>query len=234
MVGRMHTVVFGSNDGRDDEAAQAATDAWRRTMPPDNEVAGTLPVDTVLTRSADAAFTLRSLQVLSNGALLCFILHHRLDDEPRPIGPRRFEVLVGVELSDGSTATSFQGDALVGPGQVTSDGPVLQPQGGGGGGRSYEMTYWLTPRPVGDLTVVAASVTYGLPEGRVVIPGEAIASAAVAVGDYLGVSADGRVTKVTLGTDTTKYVVGRASYEAAGGANVYIKIDVDVLIPRTA
>ena len=177
-VGRMHTVVFGSNDGRDDEAAQAATDAWRRTMPPDNEVAGTLPVDTVLTRSADAAFTLRSLQVLSNGALLCFILHHRLDDEPGTIGPRRFEVLVGVELSDGSTATSFQGDALVGPGQVTSDGPVLQPQGGGGGGRSYEMTYWLTPRPVGDLTVVAASVTYGLPEGRVVIPGEAIASAA--------------------------------------------------------
>ena len=63
---------------------------------------------------------------------------------------------------------------------------------------------------------------------------KAIASAAVAVGDYLGVSADGRVTKVTLGTDTTKYVVGRASYEAAGGANVYIKIDVDVLIPRTA
>lgn len=62
---------------------------------------------------------------------------------------------------------------------------------------------------------------------------KAIASSNVAIGDYLGVAADGRVTKVTLGTDTTKYVVGRASYEA-GAANVYIKIDVDVLIPRTA
>ncbi|PVU82613.1 hypothetical protein DDP54_05915 [Cellulomonas sp. WB94] len=178
----MHTVVFGSSDGRDDEAAQAAMDAWRRRMPPDNELAGTLPVDTVLTRNADVAFTLRSLQVLSNGALLSFILHHRLDDEPGPIGPQRLafdrEVLVGVELADGSTATSFQGDALAGLGQGASGGPSLQPQSSGGGGRSYEISYWLTPRPAGDLTVVAASVTHHLPEGRVVIPGEAIAAAA--------------------------------------------------------
>lgn len=62
---------------------------------------------------------------------------------------------------------------------------------------------------------------------------KAEASAAVAVGDYLTVSANGRVAKATLGTDTTKYVVGRA-VEAAGAAGVFIQIEVDTLAPRTA
>jgi len=177
----MHRVMFGPSAGGDDEAARAAMDEWRRWVPPDNEVAGTVPVDTVVTRNADTAFTLRSLQVLSNGALLSCVLHHRLD-EPGPIGPQSYEfdrqVLVGVELADGSTATSFHGDARAGLGQGAPDGPSLQPQSSSGGGRSYEIMYWLTPRPVGDLTVVVASVTHDLPEGRVVIPGEAIAAAA--------------------------------------------------------
>ena len=182
MVGEMHSVMFGRSD--DDEGARDAMEAWRRRMPPDNEVAGTVPVDTVLTRNADVAFTLRSLQVLSNGALLSFVLQHRVDDEPGPIGPQRFafdrDVLVGVELPDGSTATSFQGGALGGrgPGPGASAGPVLQAQNSGGGGRTYEISYWLTPQPVGDLIVVAASVTHDPPEGRVVVSGDAIAAAA--------------------------------------------------------
>jgi len=55
---------------------------------------------------------------------------------------------------------------------------VLQHQGGGGGSRTYEITYWLTPVPSGDLVVVAASVEHDLPEGRVVVPGDAIVEAA--------------------------------------------------------
>jgi hypothetical protein len=123
----MQSVLFS---GSDDESAQDAMGAWRRRMPPDNEVAGTVAVDTVLTRSADVAFTLRSVQVLSNGGLLSFVLQHRVDDDPAAIGPQRF---------------AFDRDVLVG---------------------------------VGDLIVVAASVTHDLPEGRVVVSGDAIAAAA--------------------------------------------------------
>jgi hypothetical protein len=178
-VGEMHSVMFDRSGG--DEGAQAAMEERRRRMPPDNEVAGTVAVDTVLTRNADVAFTLRSVQVLSNGALLSFVLQHRVDEDPAAFGPQRFafdrEVLVGVELPDGSTATSFQGGALGGPGQDAA-GPVLEAKSSSGGGRTCEISYWLTPLPAGDLIVVAASMTHDLPEGRVVVPGQAIAAAA--------------------------------------------------------
>ena len=175
----MHSVLLS---GGDDDGAQEAMESWRRRMPPDNEVAGTVAVDFVVTRDDDVALTLRSLRVLSNGVLLDFVVQHRVDDDPSASGHPRFPfdggVLVGVELSDGSTATSFEGGAFGGPGSGAPGGPVLQHQGGGGGGRTYEITYWLTPVPSGDLVVVAASVTHDLPEGRVVVPGDAIAEAA--------------------------------------------------------
>jgi hypothetical protein len=98
----------------------------------------------------------------------------------------------------------------------------------------------------GNVIAIAAAtdVPYGLllnapkigEEAHIGLTGflKVIVSAAVAIGDYLGVSADGRVVKVTLGTDTTKYVVGRAHKEAAAAANVLIQIEVNTLIPRTA
>ncbi|HEY5553611.1 MAG TPA: hypothetical protein VIK43_01655, partial [Cellulomonas sp.] len=130
----MQSVLFS---GSDDEGARDAMGAWRRRMPPDNEVAGTVAVDSVVTRDDDVAFTLRSLRVLSNGALLSFVLQHRVDEDPAAFGTQRFafdrEVLVGVELPDGSTATSFQGGALGGPGQDAA-GPVLEAKSSSGGG----------------------------------------------------------------------------------------------------
>ena len=126
----MRSVVFGRSDGDDDEGAQAAMEEWRRRMPPDNEVVGTVAVDTVVTRNEDVAFTLRSLRVMSNGVLLDFVVQHRVDDDPAVGGHPRFPfgggVLVGVELSDGSTATSFEGAAFGGPGSSAPGGPVLE------------------------------------------------------------------------------------------------------------
>jgi hypothetical protein len=63
---------------------------------------------------------------------------------------------------------------------------------------------------------------------------KAMAGGAIAIGDTLGVASDGRVVKVTVGTDTTKYIVGRAEKEAAGAANIIIQIVVNTLTPRLA
>jgi hypothetical protein len=175
----MRSVLFS---GGDDESGQEAMESWRRWMPADNEVAGTVAVDTVVTRNDDVAVTLRSLRVLDNGVLLDFVVQHRVDDDPAVSGGPHFPfdggVLVGVELADGSTATPLQGGPWGGPGSGAPGGAVLQHQGGGGGGRTYEITYGLTPVPTGDLIVVAASMTHHLPEGRVVVPGDVIAEAA--------------------------------------------------------
>lgn len=97
----------------------------------------------------------------------------------------------------------------------------------------------------GNVTAITAAtdVPYGLLlnapkagfEAHIGLTGvlKVIASAAIAIGDFLGVSADGRVVKVTLGTDTTKFVVGRSN-ETAAAAGVIIQIEVNTLIPRTA
>lgn len=177
----VHTAIY-SGGGADDEGAQAAMGSWRGRVPPDNEIASIVALDTVLTRSDDVAFTLRSLRVFQNGVLLDVVVQHRIDDDPAVGGGPRFPfdggVLVGVELADGSTATASQGGPWDGGGSGAPGGPTLQHQGGGGGGRMYEIAYWLTPVPTGDLIVVAASVPHHLPEGRVVVPGDVIAEAA--------------------------------------------------------
>lgn len=86
---------------------------------------------------------------------------------------------IGIEQSDGSVATSTYGRSFVDTEPTDLAGPLLQPRGGGGGDREYEMSYWLTPlAPPGDLIVVVASVPLGLPEGRVVVPARALGEAA--------------------------------------------------------
>jgi hypothetical protein len=87
-------------------------------------------------------------------------------------------LLLGVEYDDGRTATTFGGRF----GWEHDDGsPVLNENGGGGGGHRYDMSYWLNPLPTGDLTVVCAWPGQGIDETRTVIPGDAIATARAAV-----------------------------------------------------
>jgi hypothetical protein len=59
--------------------------------------------------------------------------------------------------------------------------PSLIDHGGGGGGRTFEMNYWLTPMPPpGDLTIIVAWPTRVIPESRAVIPGDVIVQGASA------------------------------------------------------
>jgi hypothetical protein len=64
--------------------------------------------------------------------------------------------------------------------------------------------------------------------------GRAIASAAISLGATLGVSATGAVVAIVPGTDTTKYIVGKATKEAATASPQVIQIQVACLIPRLA
>lgn len=166
-------------EGNDETGSQA----WQLRVPPDNEVGGTVAVDVVVTRNDDVAVALRFVRVHSNGVVISLTLQRRSDQDPalrrEPFHGMDADVLIGVELSDGSVATSAGVQPFLDADPSEPQVPLLQPRGGGGGDREYEMTYWLTPLPPpGDLVVVAASVPLDLPEGRAVVPARAVAEAA--------------------------------------------------------
>lgn len=151
-----------------------------RWMPPDNEVPGVLGLGQVLTRTADAALLLLALSVYSTGAVLDLALFRRVEADPMAerYQPMDHGVLVGIEMADGRVATSIGTSAPGLRDPVDAQVPALNALGGGGGGRSYELSYWLTPAPPpGDLVVLAVGEPLGLPEGRVVVPASALAGA---------------------------------------------------------
>jgi hypothetical protein len=112
--------------------------------PPENVAGVTVPFDLLLANTGDVAvavggmtaypngvtFTLRVLRREPGADDLFMRLHH-----PRPGGLR-----LGVELADGSRVLAERGAE---PGA----GPTLASRGGGGGGLSYELEYWLWPLP---------------------------------------------------------------------------------------
>ena len=104
-------------------------------MPPDNEVDGTVAVDIVVTRNDDVAVTFRFLRVHSNGVVVSLVLQRRSDPDPatrhETFHTIDADVLIGVELSDASTATSAGGqrtpantDPMADTEEVTGSSPV--------------------------------------------------------------------------------------------------------------
>ncbi len=89
-------------------------------------------------------------------------------------------LLLGVEYADGRTATNFQSPGFRGmPADDDPYQPLLSPMGGGGGGRSFDQPFWLTPLPpAGPLVVVCAWSAFDIPESRTVLDGAAIVEAA--------------------------------------------------------
>jgi hypothetical protein len=63
---------------------------------------------------------------------------------------------MGVAYPDGRTASTVGSRRFSDP-VTPGDAPSLMDHGGGGGGRTFEMNYWLTPMPSsGDLTIIVA------------------------------------------------------------------------------
>jgi hypothetical protein len=154
--------------------------------PPDNELPGATPFHAVLAKSDDLVIAVVGADAYSTGMSIRIAIRlRRLDaslhgfDEP-PYGPGGGTLLVGVAYPDGRTASTVNSRRL--PDSVTpEDAPSLMDHGGGGGGRTFEMNYWLTPMPPpGDLTIIVAWPTRDIPESRTVISGDVIAQGASA------------------------------------------------------
>ncbi len=175
----MHTVSFASGSEPNEEWIQRA----RRMNVPENEVPGVASAAQVLARNGDAAVWLGPVEVFGGGVRLSVQLLLRRsdavpDDAANPWGGMR-QVLVGVELPDGQRVVAADG-----PGAWLDhgDGPMLVHNGGGGGGRTFAYTWYLSPLPEpGDLVVVAAFPAGGLTEGRAVVPAADLAAARAAV-----------------------------------------------------
>ena len=131
------------------------------SAPPENVVGATVPFDLVLANTGDVAvavggmtayptgvsFTVRVVRREAASDDLFFRLHH-----PGPGGLR-----LGVELADGAKVIADRSE----PGR----GPTLTPRGGGGGGLSFELGFWLWPLPpAGPLRFACAWPDEGIEE----------------------------------------------------------------------
>ena len=172
----MWTAAFGADGGPDDEQL-------RRMSAPDNEIPVAVPLNVLLARTDDAAMALLDLQVYTTGMSLTLAVRARsgpgardlnnLVFEHRPSGAGR--LLLGVEFADGRRASNLYGL------EPQSD-VVFHSGGGGGGDRSVDQSWWLSPLPPeGPLTFVTRCAALGIRETRTVVDASVIRGAAADV-----------------------------------------------------
>lgn len=153
----------------------------QRYQPPENAVAGVLPGVHVLARTDDVAVVLQTVRCYVDGLELEMRIALRTSRASRGMRDETWEAVqqtwVGVEVADGTRVVS----APLRHGGADPTDPsahTLHSSGGGGGGRTFAMSYWLTPAPPeGDVLVVVALPGLGLPEASLLLPGEALAAA---------------------------------------------------------
>ena len=181
-----------SGSGPDEPSEERMLAINRRMNPPENEIPVVVPISTLLARTDTIAVALIGGHAYTDG--LRFDLAVRLRQEPQGSMRHRSYVmlspyagsgdddeqfLLGVEYADGRTATNFETLGFRGrPVDDDPEKPSLSPMGGGGGGRSFDQSFWLTPLPpAGPLLVVCAWSAFDIPETRTVVDGAAIADA---------------------------------------------------------
>jgi hypothetical protein len=155
--------------------------AWHRKIdPPDNELPGAIPFHALFAKTDDLAVVLVGADAYSTGMLIKIAMRlRRADRSPHglhadPYGPGGSGLLVGAAYPDGRTASNV-GSSFPDP-IALGDAPTLLGQGGGGGGRTFQMDYWLTPMPPpGELTIIVAWPARNIAESLTVIPAAVIA-----------------------------------------------------------
>jgi len=170
--------------------------------PPDNFLGAPLALRVVLARTPDIVIAITDGSVFPTGAAFRLSLRMRSmsDDLPDALreammmgGPfhshrHRFgsrsdptqippeQLRFGLQFSDGRKATSLGGPHW---GEESPSGPLLMPTGGGGGLRSWDMSYWLWPLPPrGPLEFVVEWPVANIPLTRTKIDGSLIVDAA--------------------------------------------------------
>jgi hypothetical protein len=146
--------------------------------PPDNEAGVVVPLNILLARSDEVAVVLLSATAFSTGFELAgtvrtreqldalheaFVMHRRR--RSAELEPELFRF--GVEFADGRKATNlghpFQRDQQ----DEDPSQPVLIARGSGGGGRSWQMNWWVWPLPPpGSLALVCEWPAQGIAQTR--------------------------------------------------------------------
>jgi hypothetical protein len=149
--------------------------------PLDNEVPGAIAFHAVLGSTEALAVALVGARAFSTGMSIEIAIRLRhTDTSPdgldadlfghRRRGASGAGMLLGIAYPDGRSASNVDQRRFPEP-STQVDQPTLVDRGGGGGGRTYDMTYWLTPAPPpGDLTIIFAWPSRGIAESRTVIP----------------------------------------------------------------
>jgi hypothetical protein len=159
-------------------------DLLRRMSAPDNEIPVAVPLNVLLARTEDVAVALLGLQVFTTGLSFDLALRSRSGRNGRDLDDLLFEhrphrsgsFLLGIELSDGRRQSSAPGAGWGADPWPRSDADVVFHAGGGGGGdRSVDQSWWLSPLPPeGPLTVVVRCDALGLGETTTVLDATAI------------------------------------------------------------
>lgn len=157
-----------------------------RTWPeiPDDELGVAVPMQHVMASVDEVVIVLTNCVAYTTGFQLGVGI--RKKRAPGPIRYRRgphteppeMSLDVGIRFSDGRESTRRGW----GPGPILKDaepaGPVIGRRSGGGGGRHWDMNFWVGPLPPdGPLTITCRWPVGGIPDGSVEVDGSAIREA---------------------------------------------------------
>lgn len=165
----------------------------RRTGPLQNELPVPLALSLVVGRTPDVAVALVQWHAYSTG--VAFTLAVRLRVEPP--GPRRDRVfdmlqvgpweegrtgerlMLGFEFADGVRVSNLSSPRPWTDPVADPAAPMLRSRRGGGGGREYDLGFWLSPvPPAGPLLAVCSWSAMGVPETQVALDATALREAA--------------------------------------------------------
>ena len=128
--------------------------------PPENVVGVVVPLEVTLARTDELALVLRGATVYPTGVQfdLPLLLREQVSDPLGflPFHPRRGGELsddllrLGVQFAHGAKATNMEHPFMRPNPEDPPEGPVLMPRGGGGGGRRWDVSFWLWPLPKED------------------------------------------------------------------------------------
>jgi hypothetical protein len=159
---------------------------------PDGTLGGTVAKELVLARAADAVVAVSSLTAFPNGfsftvtvalrtedrhGRLLRLAFHRDAFDGEPLTPEFLRI--GLQFADGSAVSNVGGGSDA-PWLTDPVGPLLLPDSGGGGGRRYDMSFWVWPLPPpGPLTFICEWPAAGIRESRAEVDGTLIHDAAL-------------------------------------------------------
>lgn len=149
---------------------------YRRVSAPENEIPVPLALNLLLARRDDAAVVLTGAQVYSTGLSFELVVRIRRGAPSQvDLGQLFFSrssgppgMLVGMELADGRRVDNL--------GRGAPDHDVWFTQNGGSGGeRSVEQSWWLSPLPPeGPVRVIVSCPALGIGESAAVLDGATI------------------------------------------------------------